>query len=169
MSDLTPSPAAAAKPSRKLRIALAVSLALNLAVIGMVAGAMLREGHDFRRSMPRDLGFGPFAEALRPEDRKALRDGLIARAPEIRDARRQMRADTQALLGVLRADPFDPAGLHGLMEAQHNRLSTQLKLGQELLEDFLAAMPPEERRAFVERLEAGLRHGGGADGGKTKD
>lgn len=151
---------AAPKPGKGLRIVLALSLMANLAVVGMVAGAFLRDGHGGREAMVRDLGFGPFSEALRPEDRKALRTKLFERAPEIREQRRQMRTDTQALLQVLRADPFDPAALDGLMASQQERLTTQLKLGQELLRDFLVALPTPERAAFADRLEDRLRHGG---------
>jgi uncharacterized membrane protein len=149
-----------AKSGRGLRIALAVSVALNLAVLAAVGGAVLREGHGMRSAMVRDLGFGPYAEALRPEDRKALRDALFARAPEIRENRRQMRADTQTLLGLLRADPLDAEALRALMGSQHSRMTGQLKLGQDLLQDFLVALPPDERRAFADRLEEGLRHHG---------
>ncbi|MEY5039034.1 MAG: hypothetical protein RL472_2140, partial [Pseudomonadota bacterium] len=38
------------------------------------------------------------------------------------------------------------------------RMDHQLQLGQNLLQDFLAAMPADERRAFADRLETGLRH-----------
>ena len=132
-----------AKSGRGLRIALAVSVALNLAVLAAVGGAILRDGHGARAAMVRDLGFGPFAEALRPEDRKTLREALFARAPEMRENRRQMRADSESLLGLLRADPLDSDGLRALMANQHNRMTAQLKLGQELLQEFLVVLPPE--------------------------
>lgn len=145
------------KSGRGVRIALALSVALNLAVLGVVAGAMLRDGPGMRAAMVRDLGFGPYTEALAPEDRKALRRALFVRAPEIRNARRLMREDAGALLDVLRADPFDAEAFKARMEAQHARMATQLRLGQDLLQDFIAAMTPENRRAFADRLETGLR------------
>ena len=141
-----------------LRIALALSVAVNLAVLGLVAGVMLRDGPGMRGAMVRDLGFGPYTEALRPEDRKELRRALFEKAPEIRETRRLMHEDMQALLGLLRAEPFDGAAFRNRMEAQHERMEHQLQLGQNLLQDFLAAMPADERRAFADRLEAGLRH-----------
>lgn len=159
-------PQSAEKPraGKGLRIALALSVALNLAVVGVVAGAMLRDGPGMRAAMVRDLGFGPYTEALSPEDRKALRRALFDRAPEIRDTRRLMRADTEALLALLRADPFDAAAFKARMEAQHQRMATQLRLGQDLLQDFIAAMSPEARRGFADRLEQGLHHHGDRDG-----
>ncbi len=141
-----------------LRIALALSVAVNLAVLGLVAGVMLRDGPGMRGAMVRDLGFGPYTEALRPEDRKELRRALFEKAPEIRETRRLMHEDMQALLGLLRAEPFDGAAFRNRMEAQHERMEHQLQLGQGLLQDFIAAMPADERRAFADRLEAGLHH-----------
>lgn len=146
------------KSGTGLRVALALSVAVNLAVLGLIAGAIMRDGPGLRGAMVRDLGFGPYTEALRPEDRKALRQALFEKAPELRETRRLMREDMQALLGLLRADRFDAEAFHARMEAQHERMEHQLRLGQSLLQDFIAAMPAAERRAFADRLEAGLRH-----------
>ena len=40
----------------------------------------------------RDLGFGPFTEALNREDRAALRQAFLAKAPDLRQARQRVRA-----------------------------------------------------------------------------
>lgn len=159
-----------AKPGRGLRLALGLSLALNLLFVGIVAGALLRDGPMSRAAAVRELGFGPFSEALTRDDRKALRQALFDRAPEMRDSRKRMRAEMAAFLGALRADPFDPATLSALMEDQRNRLAAQLVLGQEILADHIAAMTPAARADFADRLEHGLRHhDGGKDGGKEGD
>ena len=109
-------------PGRAVRIALAVSVALNLAVIGVVAGAALKHGGS-GHEMERDIGFGPFSEALSREDRRALRGQILQRAPELRSVRKDMQADTQSLLAVLRAEPFDAAGLAAVMETQRARMA----------------------------------------------
>ena len=152
---------APSRGGRGLRWALGLSLALNLAVVGMVAGAMLRDGHGMRGAMVRDLGFGVFSEALSREDRRALRAALFERAPEMREMRRQRQEDMQALVAILRSEPFDAAALAARMAEQEARLAAQLRLGQALLQDRIAGMTPEARRGFADRLEAGLRHGGG--------
>jgi hypothetical protein len=86
--------------SRALRIALAVSVALNLAVVGLFAGMALHHGgFGPDRDGVRDLGFGPFTEALSREDRAALRQAFLAKAPDLRQARREMMADQRDLLG----------------------------------------------------------------------
>lgn len=177
MSDPQIPPVAAAKggSGRGLRWALAVSVALNLAVAGGMIGAAINVGGiGPRADFARDLGFGPFTEALKPEERDALRKAFFARAPDLRNARRQNWADMAALLAALRAEPFDAAGLTGLLVAQNQRMAGQLALGQALMRDFLIEMDPAARLDFADRLEERLRHrrdrgpDARADGGKTK-
>ena len=145
-------------PGRAVRIALAVSVALNLAVVGVVAGAALKHGGS-GHEMERDIGFGPFSEALSREDRRALRGQILQRAPELRSVRKDMQADTQSLLAVLRAEPFDAAGLAAVMETQRARMAGRLEVGQAVLRDFLIAMTPAARKDFADRLEARLQGG----------
>lgn len=142
-----------------LRIVLALSVALNLAVVGMIAGAALHGGGLMRgREGVRELGFGPYTEALSPDQRAALRKALFAKVPELRDARQQMRADMTAILAALRAQPFDAAALATLMQSQRQRMEGQLALGQGLMSDLLIALPEPERLSFADRLEDSLSH-----------
>lgn len=141
---------------RGLRIALAVSVALNLAVLGVVGGAWLTHGGPRGGSGPRDLGFGPFNEALTPQDRADLRYRFIQKRPGYVTERRAMRGDLQTIVTALRADPFDPAALDAAMQAQADRLESRIATGQTLLRDFLVDLTPEARRAFADRLEANL-------------
>lgn len=147
-----------ATTSRGVKIALAVSVALNLAVAGLVAGAWLRDGP--HRGMPRDMSFGPFSEALDDADRKAIRRGLLERVGEFREQRQAARAEFETLLVALRAEPFDPAALQSALSAIEARNSERLELGRTLIESRLIEMSPEARKAFADRLEAGLRRGG---------
>ena len=160
MTDMiTPSPLPSPPPGgRKLRIALAVSVALNLLILGLVAGAVLRDGGPHGR-MVRDLDFGPFTEALTPEDRDALRRDFIRQAPDLRDMRRQMRDDFSTLLAALRAEPFDVEALRGVVANQGDRMAARLELGQDLMLARIAAMTPAERAAFADRLEQRLERG----------
>ncbi|MEY4871132.1 MAG: hypothetical protein RLZZ563_462 [Pseudomonadota bacterium] len=151
--------AAAPKPAgRGLRVALAVSVALNLLILGLVAGAVLRDGGPHGR-MVRDLDFGPFTEALTPEDRDALRRDFLRQAPDLRDMRRQMRDDFATLLEALRAEPFDVEALRGVVANQGDRMAARLELGQDLMLARIAAMTPAERAAFADRLERRLERG----------
>lgn len=147
-----------ARSGKGLRIALAVSVALNLLILGLVAGAVLRDGGPRGRMMG-DVAFGPFTEALAPEDRAALRRDFVQRMPGMRDMRRQMRTDFAGLLAALRAEPFDMEAVRGLIAGQSDRMAERLALGQDLLVARIGAMTPAERVAFADRLEQRLRRG----------
>lgn len=151
---------------RWLRVALGLSLALNLAVAGVVGGALLRGGGHGPHPSVRDLGFGPFAEALSEADRAALRRAFVGRMPDLRATRDEMRADMGAILTALRADPYDPSALLPVLERQRARTGERLELGQALIVDRIAAMTAAERLAFADRLEQSLRH---RRGGRPRD
>lgn len=141
--------------SRGIRIALAISVALNLAVAGLAAGAWMKEGGN--RGLPRDLSFGPFSEALGPEDRRALRAALLDRAPGFRESRVAAREEFAALLTALRASPFDAAALQSALKAIETRAAERLDLGRDLIGTRILQMSDADRLAFADRLEAGLR------------
>jgi uncharacterized membrane protein len=149
------------KGPRWIKAALVASVALNLAVAGLILGAWLGDGP--RKGMPRDLSFGPFSEALSDTDRRALRKDLMGRAGEFRTSREAAREEFEALLSTLRADPFDPAAMTAALTAIETRNAERLELGRSLIETRLIEMSVEERMAFADRLEKGLRRGGGKD------
>jgi uncharacterized membrane protein len=148
-----------------VKIALAISVALNLAVVGLAAGAWLGGGH---RDMPRDMSFGPFSEALDTSDRKAIRRALLERMGEFRASRAEARAEFQTLLDSLRAEPFDAQAMKTALAAIEARNAQRLELGRSLIETRLIEMTPEDRRAFADRLEKGLRRGGRDAGGRAE-
>lgn len=161
-NPISPPPSAEVPPvqtgPRWMKIALVVSVALNLAVAGLVLGAWLGDGP--HKGMPRDLSFGPFSEALSDADRRALRKDLMGRAGEFRSSREAARTEFAALLDALRADPFDPAAMTAALTAIETRNAERLDLGRSLIETRLIEMSAAERRAFADRLEQGLRRGG---------
>lgn len=150
-----PTATTAPTASRWLKPALIVSVALNLAVAGLVLGAWLGDGH--RNGMPRDMSFGPFSEALTDQDRKALRRALRERAGEFQSSREAMRAEFETLLATLRADPFEPDALRSALAAIETRNAERLRLGRSLIETRLIEMSPQDRDAFADRLERGLK------------
>jgi len=156
MSDQNSTRPVSATP-RGVKIALALSVALNLAVAGLAVGAWLGDGP--HRGMPRDMSFGPFSEALDSDDRRALRKALLARLGEFRGQREAARAEFQALLTALRADPFEAEALKTALAALEARNAERLDLGRSLIEARLIEMTPEERAAFADRLEKGLKRG----------
>lgn len=153
-TDVTRIPAS----GKGLKIAFAVSLALNLLVAGLVAGAWMGEGHS-RRGLPRDLSFGPFSEALSREDRRALRQEIMADMAALRDGREAARAEFDGLLAALRADPFDPVEVDAALTAIVARNAGRLEKGQALLQGRISDMSTEDRLAFADRLAKALARG----------
>ncbi len=153
--------------SRLMKVVLALSLALNLAVVGVVAGAALRSRGGRMAGPPsvRDLNFGPFSDALTREQRRDLRRGFLAQGPDLRALQTEMRGDLEAVLAALRAEPFDAAALTDAFVAQNRRISQRVEAGQKAMLSLLVAMPAAERAAFADRLEKALRHGGRRGGG----
>ena len=146
-----------------LRWVCAVSVALNLLVLGTLAGAALgHRPHMHNRAAP-EVGFGPLTDALSPGDRRALRKAFLAAAPDFGDMRRMARRDFDALLSVLRAETWDAEAARLLAGRQSERTIDRVDLGQRLLLDHIGTMDLSERRAFADRLETVLagRRGAG--------
>lgn len=164
MADPTQTPRP--KAGRGVKIALGLSLAVNLLILGAVGGAMLGGRPDGpirdRFDAVRSLGLGPMGLALDREDR----DEITARVGRDREA---MRAERQALLAVtlqfveaVEADPFDRTAAAAALEAQRGHVLGLQERGHGALLDQLEAMPLSAREGFAERLRRALsRHHGG--------
>lgn len=153
-----PQTPAAPRCPRRIRLLLTVSLAANLLVAGLVAGAFIKGMPDGPRGdIARDMGFGVFDEALTREDRGHLKEAFRTAAPPREDLRRLLRQDVEALLAALRARPFDPAALDAALAVQRQRMQDRLDLGQRLMRDRLVAMSDADRQAFAQRLESALQ------------
>lgn len=143
--------------SRGFKILLALSLAANLAVLGVVAGAALKMRHDDQRSTAaRDIAYGPFTEALSRDQRRALFKGMSERGGNLRQAREEFRSDVAALAGSLRRNPFDPDDFRRRLMQQGARVETRAGEGRQALADLVTTMPEAERLQFAERLEQAM-------------
>lgn len=136
-----------------IKALLFVSLALNLAVAGLAAGAVLRHGSmkDHRPMRVDQIG-GPYTSALSREDRRAIWRELRRMQGEGRPDRAQIRADFDTVVQALRADPFDPAQVRGIMDRQFQAGVARQEIGQSLLLARIEAMTQAERAAFADRL-----------------
>lgn len=178
--SLDPAPQAAPEPApgpgagRLRRWALVVSLAVNLLVVGAVAGLWLSHGRDHDRFTRADRGggFGMYVRALSPEDRAALReayragrqeenaDGAAQGAAAARDWRADRRADQADLLAALRAEPFQPAAVAAVFDRHIAAMSAGMARGRALMLARIEAMAAPERAAFADRLEQMMSRAG---------
>lgn len=161
----TPSP----PRSRRLRWLLIASLTLNLLIVGVVAGVALRHAGGDLPAPPRSIGFGPWAGGLERSDYKALREAFAATGRDFRADWRADRADRDALLTALRADPFEAAALDAITARMNARATDRMVLGEHLIREHILAMTPEQRRAFADRLERSRKHGREGDKDRSRE
>jgi uncharacterized membrane protein len=123
---------------RTLVIALAVSVVVNVFLIGLWAGRAMRSGAS--RSVPEmtDTDVGPMRGVWRK------RDALLRPRSEAVDAARRSVRET------LVAEPFDPAALETALAALRTQTdSAQVALHRALV-DAARELGPEERRRLAD-------------------
>lgn len=146
------------EPSRLWRIVLVVSLALNLAVAGLIVGAVVsgRVGEGPPRSF--DLGAGPLAQALSVQERRTVGRAL-RQAGVLRDLNPRARA--AQIVEVLHSEPFDPAALRAVLAALGDDLAMVQLRAHEAIVTTVAGMTPERRAALAADIAAHLAQGRG--------
>jgi len=141
-----------------MRLLLVVSLAANLAVVGVVAGWALRHGgHHGHHPSRLDMAGGPLTRALSDADRREIGQRMRQVWRETRSDRADIGASFDALVSDLRAVPFDPAQVEQRMQQHRERFAARFAMGQEVLLDHLAAMSDADRAAYADRLEQRIR------------
>ncbi|WP_342076303.1 periplasmic heavy metal sensor [Yoonia sp. SS1-5] len=143
-----------AKPARMLRVALVISLALNLLIVGIVVGAAA--SGKFANGPPRafDLGFGPVGRALDRDERRAIGTAM-RRDADLRAM--NPRAHVAQMVDVLRQVPFDPDALTAVMQTRQAQMSQIQSKAQANLVAQITAMSPERRQIFADRLAQELQ------------
>jgi uncharacterized membrane protein len=152
-----PTPPEKRRSGRGIRIALAISLAFNLLVVGLVAGAVLSRPDPGEAPAIRTLGLGPFALALP----RAARDDIRLRIEEDMGDLRRNRAEVgRSLLAVrqaLLAEPFDgEAAARALGRSRVAAMALQAQ-GHGALIETLEGMSAAERAVVADRLARALR------------
>jgi uncharacterized membrane protein len=131
--------------SRKLRIALMVSLALNVLIIGAVAGTFVfGRHHGWKHHKHR--GLSGFAHTLPAERGDALREKLKAQRKTLapyRDAEDKARAEGRK---VLTTEPFDAEAFRSAVANAAEADCAEKKARMALFADTVATLTPEERR-----------------------
>ena len=140
-----------------VRILLAASLALNLAVVGLVAGLMLRGPGPLRGGGP-GLSYAlPYIVALDRSDRRAVL-GAVRKDPDLPD-RAARRAQFADMLTALRAEPWDRDAVRAVLAQQADGVARVQAVAQEAWLDTIAEMSPQQRADYADTVEAVLRKG----------
>lgn len=163
MSDddktVTPQAGAAKAPfGRGLRVLLFVSLAANLVIVGLVAGAVLGKDQGGSKRLPRDADFmGAFTRALPEEDRRAIGRDIRQHHRQSGITRDAARAEFEAMLTLLRATPFDAERLKARLTRQAETTFDRRSVAQDFWIARVSAMSPAERLDYADQIEAQLK------------
>jgi uncharacterized membrane protein len=125
-----------------------VSLALNLVVVGSVAGAVWR----FRGPPPWASAVIPnllgYASTLAPERRKQLWQQTAEERRHVRPFRREVRAAREETIKALTAEPFERQHFLAAEARQVEAENRARTAAQELYVKIADSLTAEERRAF---------------------
>ncbi len=146
-----------AKPRKRiwLRVLFGLSLALNLLVVGLVAGAVMRFGAT-GGAYPASRSIAALMlRELPHEDRRALRQRSGDTSAEIR---LRQQANVEALAQALRAVPFDPEALDTLLQGLGAERATFVRAVQDSWLERVSRMSDRGRQAYADRLEQAMTH-----------
>lgn len=141
---------------KRLRVFLAFSLALNLFLVGLIAGTgFLRDGRRDRGS--RHAAFEQAVKRLDPADAEALKTLMRAKAERAEprfQALRESRRDVQRLMA---APEFDPAAVRAAVtRVRIEETALRNDFDRDLI-DFAARLDPQERAAVAPLLRRGSK------------
>jgi len=136
-----------------MKALLIVSLAANIAVVGLYVGYGMQDKPE--RSANRAVDW---IVRLMPEERRDfVQKAFDARRDELREARAGRARRMQAILAAMRAEPFSPEALAAELRRRGENRSARDEIIYGTLTEVLTALSPDERMAFVDNLEAKLR------------
>lgn len=143
-----------------VRVVLILSLAGNLAVLGIVAGFALRHpmAHGPGLNLPVE-GFRGLHRAMPEADQAALARDIRARRDDIRAGRRRLAEARSDFIEALRADPFDTATVDAVFADQARFWIDFSDDAREILVARIAEMTPEARAQFADALDLQIREG----------
>ncbi|EPX85440.1 periplasmic heavy metal sensor [Salipiger mucosus] len=138
-----------------MRLLLLGSLAVNLAVLGVVAGfAFFGPDHP---PPPRGRDFvTPYARALTEDQRHALGARMRETVQRDRSERGGFLDAYREGVDLLRQEPFDAEAFAAMLDRQSQSAERRQRTGQRVLVETLEAMPAEARAAYADRMEAEL-------------
>ena len=139
-----------------LRWVLIASLALNLAVLGVMGGAAWRF-HSSDRVSGRlpwvDHVSLAYMRAFEREDSRAIRQDMRAALPPRAETIAQSKASFAPIVQMLRAPAFSAPALRAALARQMDPMVQRQRLAQQVAVERIAQMSPSQRAAFADRLE----------------
>lgn len=141
-----------------VKLLLGASLALNLLIIGVVAGAVSRMDGPVRAAASYAM---PYVVALERDQRREIFDEIReeTRAGKL-PGRKARRAFYQEMIAAIQADPFDRGAVEAVLARQRESVIGVQQVAQAAWLERIEALPLEARQAYAERLRNVLKRGG---------
>ena len=153
MSDVEKTPN---KGPRWVKIALGVSLSVNVLVVGLAIAmvTMVQRGGTPVRT---GEAAGAYTFALSPKDRRDIGHAVTQEFRKSGKDRSGLRAEYQNMIAILVADPFDRAAAQEVLARQFEFADQRRMASEALLLDHLERMSLEDRKAYAKRLGEGMK------------
>ena len=135
--------------NRWIRPVLVVSLAVNLVLVGLIGGFVLRVGGPPHPATPH---LSDFARELSPEQKTTLRHHLRSSRTEGRQLRRAVMLAQRQLTQELKAEEWNEEKITAARQALHTASETLQEHLQTQMMAMLAEMPVEERRRVLNNM-----------------
>ncbi|MEM6589093.1 MAG: periplasmic heavy metal sensor [Pseudomonadota bacterium] len=138
-----------------VRILLVVSLALNLLVIGVVAGFVVKGG-PFKHDGPPHMaagGVGPLTHALSKEDRRAIGREMRQKGKDSGWDRQAHRQSLERMVAFLEATPFDADAFDEELQITVDGMQGRLSDARGALLNRLNDMSDEDRAGYAARIK----------------
>ena len=148
------------KPRRLWKVIFVLSLALNVAIVGVVIGATWRFQGSGPRLASKVLDSGSiYLRALDKKHRRALGRKMWPAGGKTKNSRAEIAQGFERAIAVLRAEPFDSAAFAQVMQGHSSRAELRMKEARSILLNHLIALSAAERAAYADRLENALKGG----------
>jgi uncharacterized membrane protein len=143
--------------AKRLSIVLAISVAVNLLLGGIMVGRAFRHRHQ----PPPDDREHPGMRAERDGRKGPLRGLFREHGDALREKRRSMGDARRTARAALEAEPFDQAALERALEGLRKETTASQEITHRAIVESAAKGSPDERRKLWHALE---RPGKGRDG-----
>jgi uncharacterized membrane protein len=134
--------------AKRLSIVLAISVAVNLLLGGIMVGRAFRHRHQ-----PHDGHEQPGMRAERDGRKGPLRGLFREHGDALREKRRSMGDARRAARAALEAEPFDQAALERALEGLRKETTASQEITHRAIVEAAAKSPPEERKKLGRALE----------------
>ena len=148
------------KPRRLWKVIFVLSLALNVAIVGVVIGATWRFQGSGAQMASKVLDSGSiYLRALGKKHRRELGRKMRPARGETKNSRAEIIQGFDQAIAVLRGEPFDSDAFEQVMQAHSTRAEMRMQEARSILLNHLIALSAAERAAYADRLEQALRGG----------